>query len=87
MPIYEYGCEDCGITKEVFGHMTDEADDIAPTCECGDKMKRNIFPCSIQMKRKTIGDLLKERKDDPNHVKDPSWFYEQSRKKKRNGKN
>ncbi|MCP4717046.1 MAG: zinc ribbon domain-containing protein [Deltaproteobacteria bacterium] len=49
MPIYEYGCEDCGEQFEVFQGINDD-----PVGECGSckgtRVKKLVSNCSFQLK-------------------------------------
>jgi putative FmdB family regulatory protein len=38
MPIYEYACEKCGVSRDEMRTIAERDD--APTCECGLKMER-----------------------------------------------
>ncbi len=48
MPIYEYQCEGCGHSKEIF-HKIDKK--VRPACpECGKRMKKIISPAAFILK-------------------------------------
>jgi len=48
MPIYEYGCLDCGKTFEAFQKMSD--DPLTECRFCQGKVNRLISKCSFQLK-------------------------------------
>jgi len=48
VPIYEYRCDDCGVTVEVLQRMSD---DPLETCEqCGGHLSRVLHPVAIHFK-------------------------------------
>lgn len=48
MPIYEYHCDACDASYEVFQKMSD---DPLETCErCGGKLRKVLFPVAIHFK-------------------------------------
>lgn len=48
MPIYEYRCDDCGVTLEVLQRMSD---DPLETCEqCGGHLRKVLHPVAIHFK-------------------------------------
>ena len=48
MPIYEYRCDDCGVTLEVLQKMSD---DPLETCEqCGGHLSKVLHPVAIHFK-------------------------------------
>jgi putative FmdB family regulatory protein len=48
VPIYEYRCDDCGVSVEVLQRMSD---DPLETCEqCGGHLRRVLHPVAIHFK-------------------------------------
>ena len=48
MPIYEYRCDDCGVSLEVLQRMSD---DPLETCEeCGGHLRKVLHPVAIHFK-------------------------------------
>jgi len=48
VPIYEYRCDDCGVTLEVLQKMSD---DPLETCEqCGGRLHKVLHPVAIHFK-------------------------------------
>jgi putative FmdB family regulatory protein len=48
VPIYEYRCDDCGVTLEVLQKMSDDA---LETCEeCGGHLRKVLHPVAIHFK-------------------------------------
>ena len=48
MPIYEYRCDDCGVSLEVLQRMSD---DSLETCEqCGGRLRKVLHPVAIHFK-------------------------------------
>ncbi len=47
MPIYEYHCDACGTSVEIFQKMSDEP---LRTCDCGGELRKVLHPIAIHFK-------------------------------------
>ncbi len=47
MPIYEYRCDECGVSLEVLQKMSDEP---LRVCECGGSLRKVLHPVAIRFK-------------------------------------
>lgn len=65
MPLYEYKCEDCAYTKDLFFHMHDNRPQSIKCSICGGEAIRIFSIGAAYLKKKRVGDVWDEAGVDP----------------------
>ena len=50
MPIYVYGCRECGSEREILMRMSDEGPDSCPECGASGTMEKRLTTAGIALK-------------------------------------